>query len=60
MYYIFLFDFGLAGVLLAGLSFFIWCWIAFKHEREMHPIYRESNVLAPRELVSADKEKCCA
>jgi len=34
MLYVVVFDFALTGFLLAGLGFFIWCWIGFRQARK--------------------------
>jgi hypothetical protein len=42
MVYVAIFDFALTGLTLAILGFLVWCWAAFKEDRNLHPIYRQS------------------
>jgi hypothetical protein len=35
-----LFDFAMLGFTLFTLTFFVWCWFAFREDRKSHPIYR--------------------
>ena len=40
--------------LLAG-AFFAWCWLAFKEDREAHPIYQKPKELKHTEFPPAQK-----
>ena len=40
MFYVFIFDFALVGLLLCAVAFFVWCW--FRQERKPQPVYLQS------------------
>ena len=42
MFYVFIFDFALVGLLLCAVAFFVWCWIGFRQERKPQPVYLQS------------------
>ena len=60
MFYAFIFDFGLVGVVLSTLVFFIWCWMAFRRDRKLHPTYKEAKASTQHEHANVQSEKCCA
>ena len=42
MFYVFIFDFALIGLLFCCAVFLVWRWIGFIENRKPHPIYRQS------------------
>lgn len=59
MLYVMMFDFGLAAVVIAGLGFFVWCWIVFRKERKQ-PIYRGCPVPAVHKAGTIPLTRRCA
>lgn len=45
MFYVFMFDFALVGLLFCAVAFLVWCWswIPFGEDRKTQPIYLQSN-----------------
>lgn len=60
MLYVAVFDFSLAAFSLAGLVFFVWCWIAFGKDQKLHPIYKRSDTSVIHSRRRAQVEKDCA
>ena len=52
MFYAAIFDFALAGLAVATLVFFVWCWTAFREDRRAHPIYRQSSLSVARQTAN--------
>ncbi|PYY19283.1 MAG: hypothetical protein DMG60_04970 [Acidobacteria bacterium] len=42
MFYVFIFDFALVGLLLCAVAFFVSCWIGFRQDRKPQPVYPQS------------------
>jgi len=60
MVYVIMFDFALAALVVAGLAFFVWCWIAFRQERIQHPIYPGFVVPVVQNAAATQVIKRCA
>jgi hypothetical protein len=60
MVYVVMFDFALAALVIAGLGFFVSCWIAFGKERIRRPIYRGFAVPNARNAAAIPIRKHCA
>lgn len=49
---------ALAGLTSASLTFFVWCWLEFKSDRELHPIYKAKKFSSSS--IEQDIAKKCA
>lgn len=59
MLYIALFDFAMLGLILFTLTFFAWCWFAFREDRKSHPIYRNGAGVETL-VLPTERERHCA
>jgi len=60
MFYVLIFNFALAALVLSTGVFFIWCCFAFTEDRKRHPIYRAAAIAGSPLVKSRHEERHCA